>query len=278
MCEYMAGATNRPVKDYFRGMVFLTSTLTLPKSEAEQFMYFAEKGWYVSICNMTSAGGTAPVMLAGALALHLAQVTFANIADRIFYGGKGHGLYSGIAPYDMRTLMYAYGRPEIPIMGLMAADMARHYGVSCGVSCGASGGSTPYWPRQIVLYRQPQLWGVVADDAHCRGEMGMGWIMVAAAARTREAVVAAFLRGAFYASTGPSFYTIRVEEGDILRAVFSSVREVRVIGAVGTRLKVVHGHHLTAIEYALTGLEGAVRLEIEDGAGKIVWTNPITIY
>jgi len=130
MCEVMADEKGKQASDYVRGMVFFTSTLKLPASEAEQFVYFAEKGFKVTIDSMTSAGGSAPVTLAGAVAVHLCQVLASAIIWRVFYGTKDLHLSSTIAPYDMRTLIYAYGRPERQIANLMVADMAKHYGVS----------------------------------------------------------------------------------------------------------------------------------------------------
>ena len=92
---------------------------------------------------MTSAGGTGPVMLAGALAVHLAQNTFAHIVSRAFFGDRSFDISAGIAPYDMRTMIYAYGRPEIPVLALMAADVARKYGVASGASCGSPDAKRP---------------------------------------------------------------------------------------------------------------------------------------
>ncbi|MBN1810038.1 MAG: trimethylamine methyltransferase family protein [Planctomycetes bacterium] len=127
MCEEMGRETGKDARDYFTGMVFFTSALKLPRSEAEQFVFFAERGLPVSLCSMTSAGGTAPVTLAGAVAEHLAEVLAARVIHRTYYGGRELHISSTIAPYDMRTLMYAYGRPERQIVNLIMSDMARYY-------------------------------------------------------------------------------------------------------------------------------------------------------
>ena len=145
-------------------------------------------------------------------------------------------------------------------------------------ACHGNGDSTPYWARQIILYRDPQLWGVASDDAHSASEIGQGWIMVAAEELSREAIVDAIRKGTFYASTGPQFNRIRVTEDHRLEAWFSSVQEVRVIAGVGSRIRVDHGHHLVRAEYRIEGNEGAVRIEIEDAGGRMAWTNPITVY
>ncbi|MFH1612586.1 MAG: trimethylamine methyltransferase family protein [bacterium] len=131
MCEIMAEVNHSNVKDFFTGMVFFTSALKLAKNEAEQFVFFAEKGFLVKICSMTSAGGSAPITLAGAVTMHLAEVMIAQFIYRAFYGNKNLELVSTIAPYDMRTLMFAYGRPERQIMNIMMADIAKRYQVPC---------------------------------------------------------------------------------------------------------------------------------------------------
>ena len=130
MCQIMADVNGEDVRRYFSGMVFLTTTLQLPANEAEQYVYFAERGLPVAICHMSSAGGSAPVTLAGAVALHLAECFFIDLIQRAFYGRKTFDVGCTIAPLDMRTLMYAYGRPERQIMNMMMADMAKHYGAA----------------------------------------------------------------------------------------------------------------------------------------------------
>ena len=122
MCEAMGS-----VEEYFRGGVYLSTTLMLPRPEAEQFVYFAERGLHVGISHMSSAGGSAPVTLAGAVALHLAEALFINMIQRAFYGTRTLTLGCTIAPLDMRSLMYPYGRPERQIVNVMMADMAKHY-------------------------------------------------------------------------------------------------------------------------------------------------------
>ena len=143
MCEAMAAATGVDAKDYFSGAVYLSTTLMLPANEAEQFVYFADRGLHVGISHMSSAGGTAPVTLAGAVALHLAESLFINMIQRAFYGTRSLHLGCSIAPLDMRTLMYPYGRPERQIMNLMTADMAKHYGASFAGHGGHSDAKRP---------------------------------------------------------------------------------------------------------------------------------------
>lgn len=128
MCEAMATGAGKTPRDYFVGVVYPTTTLLLPRTEAEQFVYFAERGLHVGIGHMSSAGGSAPVTLAGAVALHIAEEMFINLIQRAFFGTRTLRLNCTIAPLDMRTLIYPYGRPERQIVNIMMADMAKHYG------------------------------------------------------------------------------------------------------------------------------------------------------
>ena len=130
MCEVMADARAQPALRFFSASVYLSTTLTLASAEAEQYVYFVDRGLPVSVGHMSSAGGSAPVTLAGAVALHLAECLFINMIQRAFRGVDTLRLGCSITPLDMRTLMYPYGRPERQIMNLMVADMAKHYGAA----------------------------------------------------------------------------------------------------------------------------------------------------
>ena len=130
MCEVMADARAEPASTFFSASVYLSTTLTLACGEAEQYVYFVDRGLPVSIGHMSSAGGSAPVTLAGAVALHLAEGLFINMIQRAFRGVDTLRLGCSITPLDMRTLTYPYGRPERQIMNLMVADMAKHYGAA----------------------------------------------------------------------------------------------------------------------------------------------------
>ena len=143
MCAAMARAYDKMTRDYFTGAVYLTTTLTLAAGEAEHFVYFAERGFRVGIGHMTSAGGSAPVTLAGAVALHLAETVFINIIRRAFYGGREFPIGCTVAPLDMRTLIYPYGRPERQLANAMMADMAKQYGTAFHAHAGHAEAKRP---------------------------------------------------------------------------------------------------------------------------------------
>ena len=143
MCEAAASELGDDGRKLFRGVIYMISPLKLGHQEAEVFAFFAERGIRTGIGHMLSAGGTAPVTLAGALALNLAQDLFVNLVQRAWFGGRELGLGGSIAPLDMRTGMYPYGRPEQQMCNVAMAQMARRYGVGYGGHCGLSDAKRP---------------------------------------------------------------------------------------------------------------------------------------
>lgn len=130
MCQLVAEARGVKPQQVFRGTIHLISPLKMGREEAKVFLYFAERGYRVGIGSMTSAGGTAPVTLAGAISLHLAQALFINILNRAFFGQKTLFIGSSISPLDMRSGAYTYGRPEKALCIAAMAQMARRYGAN----------------------------------------------------------------------------------------------------------------------------------------------------
>lgn len=128
MCEAFSEETGMPIEQVFSGHVHLISPLKFGHEEARIFKFFANRGIRVGIGNMSSAGGTAPVTLAGAISIHLAQAMFINILNRAYFGDKSLHLGCSISPLDMNTGMYPYGRPEKEICNVIMAQMAKRYG------------------------------------------------------------------------------------------------------------------------------------------------------
>ena len=136
MCEAAAEEMGGAVSDVFGPHIHMISPLKLGREEAGIYTFFAERGLPMGIANMSSAGGSAPVTLAGAVAIHLAQWLFTNIVKRAYFGNKHISLGCEISPLDMRTAMYPYGRPEKELCNVAFAQMARRYGASFGGHCG----------------------------------------------------------------------------------------------------------------------------------------------
>ena len=115
----------------FNGGVYVVPCLKLGRHEAYQVIYFWERGLRVSIGGgMAAMGATAPVTLAGAVTLNLAEQLALRILNWALYGDKRLHLGSSISVMDMRTTIRPFGRPEMAIANVLTAQMARYYGAS----------------------------------------------------------------------------------------------------------------------------------------------------
>ena len=132
-----------------------------------------------------------------------------------------------------------------------------------------------YWDD--LLRRGRNVWGFATDDSHWRyPDYGGGWIMVRAAERTREAIVAAIKAGQFYASRGPSIDSIEFD-GSTLRVKSSPVESI--YWTEGSRGYFLHADN----EYGITHAEFTVkarqhfRVMVVDTKGRAAWSNPLLL-
>jgi trimethylamine--corrinoid protein Co-methyltransferase len=143
LSEALADEIGRAVADVFNGTVYLVPPLKLGRHEAYQVAYFWERGLRVRIGDMYLMGATAPVTMAGAVTLNVAEQIALSILRWALFGERALHIGSGLGAIDMRTSIYPYGRPEIPITNLMTIQMARFYGVSGGGHSGNSDAKLP---------------------------------------------------------------------------------------------------------------------------------------
>jgi trimethylamine--corrinoid protein Co-methyltransferase len=88
-------------------------------------------------------GATAPITMAGAVTLNVAEQIALSILRWALFGEQVLHIGCGLGAIDMRTSIYPYGRPEIPITNLMTIQMARFYGVSGGGHSGLTDAKLP---------------------------------------------------------------------------------------------------------------------------------------
>jgi len=144
LCQIKSQYENQLLPKIFRGVVYLVPPLKLARHEAYQFIYFWEKGLEVNIgTSLFAAGATAPVTLSGAVTLSIAENLALGILRRAFFDDKTFHISSAISVFDMRTMIRPYGRPEMAIANLMAAQMARYYGASFSGQCGLADAKLP---------------------------------------------------------------------------------------------------------------------------------------
>lgn len=104
-----------------------------------------------------------------------------------------------------------------------------------------------------------RIGAVAGDDCHTASQFDRGWVMVKVEAITADALRAALLSGAFYASTGVEA-EFGVTDGAI--AVRSAADEVHVFDAAGRPRAAFHGGEGS---YTPAGDEGFVRVECRAG-------------
>ena len=92
-------------------------------------MTYAEAGQPQLINSLAIAGATAPVTLAGALAVQNAEILAGIVFTQLIREGTPVVYASGSSCADMRTGALAVGAPEMAINNALAAQMARHYNI-----------------------------------------------------------------------------------------------------------------------------------------------------
>lgn len=150
----------------------------------------------------------------------------------------------------------------------------------------------------------PQLWdavlragrdcvGIATDDCHHPGrDSGLGWTLVHAPARTREAVLGALRRGDFYSSSGPEIHELTIA-GDGVVVGCSPARAVTLRAAPweGERINADpalaswravalqrdHDGWITRARLRFPERCGWGRIEITSPDGRLAWTNRLTL-
>jgi len=84
------------------------------------------------------SGATAPVTLAGCLALANAESLTGLVMAQLKREGAPFIYGGGVLPMDMRTSIVAYGAPELQLAGAALADMAHFYTLPRFSGAGAS--------------------------------------------------------------------------------------------------------------------------------------------
>jgi trimethylamine--corrinoid protein Co-methyltransferase len=150
ICPYLlelyqvwADVQHKPLEQVFQASVYLVPAFKLCVHEAFQLMYFWERGLRVGIGDMLAMGASAPVTVSGAVTLNLAERLALSILRWILCGEKHFHLGISLAPLDLQTMIYPFGRPETAVANLMTAQLARHYGASFSGHSGLTSAKLP---------------------------------------------------------------------------------------------------------------------------------------
>jgi trimethylamine--corrinoid protein Co-methyltransferase len=106
-----------------------TTPLQHSQTALEKLLVMAESEIPVVHSPAPMMGGTAPITLAGGLALSTAEVLSGLVIHQLKHAGAPFIFGSGLHHLDMRTSISVYGAPEFQLARLGVADMARFYGL-----------------------------------------------------------------------------------------------------------------------------------------------------
>jgi hypothetical protein len=139
---------------------------------------------------------------------------------------------------------------------------------------GGKADSSPYW--DAALDAGVHVWGLANDDAHFqRVDYGGGWIMVQAPTLDEANILDAIRAGRFYASTGPQFHELVVDE----RTIHVRCSAAQAVRFLSNRM-LTHGVEadepvLTEATWTVPAHGRYVRVVVEDEHGHKAWSQPV---
>jgi hypothetical protein len=129
----------------------------------------------------------------------------------------------------------------------------------------------------LLLARGRRVSAYAADDAHFIGSRPAAfaaWVQVHAEELSPEALLAALKVGDYYASQGPEFHDVTLEDGQI--TVICSPCATIILSGPSAHARQTRGDALASASFALDGFERAYcRITLIDAEGRRAWSNPI---
>ncbi len=186
-------------KPYFVVYTQPTSPLTHSYESIQSLMFCAENGIPVTYASGVIAGGTAPVTMAGCIAMANAETLTGLVIHQLKQPGAP--FIFGLIPstMDMRTGISVYGGVELPLMHFAAARLARFYNLPVFSTGGCSDGNS--FDVQTGVDVTLSIMAAAfsgADLVHDAGYMGAGLVgSLASLVLVNEIISAAkrFLQG-----------------------------------------------------------------------------------
>ncbi|MGC9335298.1 MAG: trimethylamine methyltransferase family protein, partial [Anaerolineae bacterium] len=99
------------------------------ETATDKLLYMAEQSLPIVHSPAPMMGGTAPVTLAGGLALGNAEVLSSLVMHQLTRPGAPFVYGSGLHHMDMKTTISVYGAPEFQLARVAVAEMGRYYGL-----------------------------------------------------------------------------------------------------------------------------------------------------
>ena len=122
-CQVTAGEENLQRKPFILNYSEAISPLRFPENVMEKLIFCAEKRIPICLPSGSNAGGGAPVTLAGAMALGIAENLVGLVVHQL--SGKGSPFLFGpnVSVLDMKSAVVSYGCPEWSLTQAALADM-----------------------------------------------------------------------------------------------------------------------------------------------------------
>ena len=138
-CQVMGGEEELRSKPFLLSYSEAISPLRFPENIMEKLIFCARKRIPICLPSGSNAGGGAPVTLAGALALGIAENMVGLVVHQL--AGKGAPFLFGpnVSTLDMKSTVVSYGCPEWSLTQAALADMRDEiYGLPIWAYAGAS--------------------------------------------------------------------------------------------------------------------------------------------
>ena len=119
-----------------------TSPLVHSKAAMEKLIFAADRRIPAIYTPCPIAGATAPVTLAGALALTVAEFLTGMVVSQLKRRGAPLVMGGVVSPMDMRTTIFTYGSPELHLMSAALTDIAHWLNVPMFSTAGCSDSKT----------------------------------------------------------------------------------------------------------------------------------------
>jgi trimethylamine--corrinoid protein Co-methyltransferase len=106
-----------------------TTPLQHSATATDKLLYMAEQALPIVHSPAPMMGGTAPVTMAGGLALGNAEVLSSLVMHQLKHPGAPFVYGSGLHHMDMKTTISVYGAPEFQLARIAVTEMGRYYGL-----------------------------------------------------------------------------------------------------------------------------------------------------
>lgn len=132
------------------------------------------------------------------------------------------------------------------------------------------------WDAYLSMGKR--LYAIATDDGHQLHQLGGGWVCAYARENSPSAIYEALAKGRFYASTGPEFKALYIEDGVLhiectpcQRIMFKTNTLSKNHLSVSSKSRAP----ITKASYRLSDASDYLRVTIVDDARKMAWSQPI---